>query len=240
MAEDAIQRFIDKVKKTEVIVMRKDINWVKKELNISSGNAKSYKGNTQVVSIDMVNRLIGNMIKQETISEEFLRTHGDWVNMCHTGEKVRAVRSDILKDVLMPEPPEIKIPEIPRFVADWIEEIDVNKNYLFKFIMRYLWNADRDTSGIPQEIIDWIFKTDDNILLTLRLIKNDTDYTIAKETKYRVKLGKGYFGGFNELKVTLILNDQPGSMDHVIIYYDKKVALKIAEEIGGKVEDVTE
>ena len=96
---------------------------------------------------------------------------------------------------------EPKLPVIPQFVADWIEEFDGNRSDLFRFILRYQWNKDADSDGISDEIIDWIFETDENILLTLKLIKNDTSYTIEKEPLYDVvdKDGRSllYFYSYN-------------------------------------------
>lgn len=197
MAEDAIQRFLDKIRKTEVIVMNKDKDWLNEQLAY-------YKDAVSKPAVNDFSRGLNGAY--DTIQ--------------------------LLVDQL--EEP-MKIPELPKFVDEIIKDssfIEISEIELvnkIKSTYSFLeWFGKKYPDASNREM--------ERYLLVAVLF----DYTVEKEPRYRVKLGKGYFGGFNELKVTLILNDQPGSMDHVIIYYDKKDALKIAEQIGGKVEDVTE
>lgn len=66
------------------------------------------------------------------------------------------------------------------------------------------------------------------------------DYDVEKEPLYCVKIGKGYFSGFDETKVTYVLDDAPGSLARRVTYKDKNEAEMDAIQIGGIVEEVAE
>ncbi|MCR1913537.1 MULTISPECIES: hypothetical protein [Enterococcus] len=57
---------------------------------------------------------------------------------------------------------------------------------------------------------------------------------------YCVKIGKGYFSGFDETKVTYIIDDAPGALAQRIKYDSKEEAEMDAIQIGGTVEEVIE
>lgn len=92
----------------------KDKEWLKEEIKVDLGNL-NWKG--KLTDIDAsnlrggVNHLIDQLEEPETISDQFLKNHSDWVTLCHTGEKVLAVRCDVLRDVLVPKVNEPEITE---------------------------------------------------------------------------------------------------------------------------------
>ncbi|MEG7645881.1 hypothetical protein SQH80_13195 [Enterococcus faecium] len=57
---------------------------------------------------------------------------------------------------------------------------------------------------------------------------------------YCVKIGKGYFSGFDETKVTYVIDDAPGALAQRIKYNSKEEAEMDAIQIGGTVEEVSE
>lgn len=63
--------------------------------------------------------------------------------------------------------------------------------------------------------------------------------TVKKEPKWVVKIGKGYFSGYDETKVTYVLDNSPGEIAQRILYDDFNKAKSDADDIGGVVEEVT-
>ncbi|MER2226140.1 MAG: hypothetical protein ABS916_03705 [Carnobacterium sp.] len=58
------------------------------------------------------------------------------------------------------------------------------------------------------------------------------------EHKWVVKLGKGYFSGYDETKVTYVIDDMPGALDGRIVYNNLHEAKLDANNIGGQAEEV--
>lgn len=65
-------------------------------------------------------------------------------------------------------------------------------------------------------------------------------YEVEKEPQWVVKIGKGYFSGYDETKVTYVLDNFPGEIARRIVYEDLNEAESDANDIGGEVEEVTE
>lgn len=59
------------------------------------------------------------------------------------------------------------------------------------------------------------------------------------ESRWVVKIGKGYFSGYDELAVTYVLDDIPGALDGRIVYDNLHEAETDADNVGGTVEPLT-
>lgn len=76
---------------------------------------------------------------------------------------------------------------IPKFVAEWWEWSTVSDG-LFDYILKYRWNECAAYDDfIPSNVLDWMFDSDDSIVLALRLITGELDYEVEKEKLYRVE-----------------------------------------------------
>ena len=124
-------------------------------------------------------------------------------------------------------------PVVDSFVAEWFEE---NKNDLDNAIFGYLvfWE-ERDTDS---DLYQWFAKSENKLIETL--IRMRDGYEVEKEPLYCVKIGKGYFSGFDETKVTYVIDDAPGALAQRIKYNSKEEAEMDAIQIGGTVEEVAE
>lgn len=56
--------------------------------------------------------------------------------------------------------------------------------------------------------------------------------------KYVVKIGNGYFAGYNDIEATIIFDDLPGFLIFRKVFNNIEQAEKVAEHIGGEVEEV--
>lgn len=123
-------------------------------------------------------------------------------------------------------------PVVPQFVADWFED---NEDYLDNNIWQYVYGWDDQEHG--NEFFEWFANCDKPIETIIRM---KDGYDVEKEPSYCVKIGKGYFSGFDETKVTYVLDDAPGSLARRVTYKDKNEAEMDALQIGGIVEEVAE
>ena len=124
-------------------------------------------------------------------------------------------------------------PVVPKFVAEWFED---NKDDLDNAIFGYLvfWE-ERDTDSV---LYQWFAKSENNPIETLIRMKDG--YEVEKEPLYCVKIGKGYFSGFDETKVTYVIDDAPGALAQRVKYETREEAEMDAIQIGGTVEEVAE
>ncbi|MGT4665924.1 DUF1642 domain-containing protein [Enterococcus hirae] len=124
-------------------------------------------------------------------------------------------------------------PVVPQFVADWFEE---NKDYLEYAI----WELCVDSYNVKDEhgMFDWIQCSENKSIETLIRMKDG--YEVEKEPLYCVKIGKGYFSGFDETKVTYVIDDAPGALAQRVKYETREEAEMDAIQIGGTVEEVAE
>lgn len=131
-------------------------------------------------------------------------------------------------------------PVVPQFVADLVD-----------------WTV--RANGAPCDVIrEFQTNTPDTVNLpgTLELEKLDEyfekaycryDFEKACFVGYEVevpvwyvKIGKGYFSGFDDTKVTYVIDDAPGALAQRIKYDSKEEAEMDALQIGGTVEEVAE
>ncbi|HGF8211264.1 TPA: DUF1642 domain-containing protein [Enterococcus faecium] len=124
-------------------------------------------------------------------------------------------------------------PVVPKFVADWFEE---NKDDLDNAIFGYLvfWD-ERDTDSV---LYQWFAKSENNPIETLICMKYG--YEVEKESLYCVKIGRGYFSGWDETKVTYVIDDAPDALAQRVKYETREEAEMDAIQIGGTVEEVVE
>lgn len=87
--------------------------------------------------------------------------------------------------------------------------------------------------GDHEEAIDWLVKHPE-IYMRAWLF----GYEVEKESLYCVKIGKGYFSGFDETKVTYVIDDAPGALAQRVKYETREEAEMDAIQIGGTVEEV--
>lgn len=125
---------------------------------------------------------------------------------------------------------EPKKPFIPQFVADWIERCKEAKHNLCGVL-----------EFAPTKVDQWIFHThkkSERVDLVARAWLDG--YEVEEEPRWAVKIGKGYFSGYDETKVTYVLDNFPGETARRIVYDDLNEAESDANDIGGEVEEVTE
>lgn len=140
---------------------------------------------------------------------------------------------EMLKGVEKLDEPEM--PVIPQFIADIIIQagtnIDRNKEYVIRSTISQFYANDFESS-----VWEW-FNTKGNLIVFIRSVENG--YTIEKEPRWVIKIGKGYFSGYEETKVTYVLDDMPGALDERVIYENKEEARAVKDVIGGIIEEVT-
>lgn len=92
--------------------------------------------------------------------------------------------------------------------------------------------------GWSVDFYDWLAKDSDTLYILCDALRYG--YEVEKEPSYCVKIGKGYFSGFDETKVTYVIDDAPESLAQRIKYDSKEEAEMDARQIGGTVEEVVE
>lgn len=119
---------------------------------------------------------------------------------------------------------------IPQFVANEIERYE---DMLDMLSGEYFNNSfeEIDDDGL----LVWIDENQDTFARAWL-----DGYEVEKEPRWVVKIGKGYFSGYNETKVTYVLDNFPGEIARRIVYDDLNEAESDANDIGGEVEEVTE
>ena len=145
------------------------------------------------------------------------------------------LKYDLYKEILddLEQLDEPQKPVVPKFVAEWFED---NKDDLDNAIFGYLvfWE-ERDTDSV---LYQWFAKSENNPIETLFRMKGG--YEVKNEPLYCVKIGKGYFSGFDETKVTYVIDDAPGALAQRVKYETREEAEMDAIQIGGTVEEVAE
>ncbi|EMF0422024.1 DUF1642 domain-containing protein [Enterococcus hirae] len=167
------------------------------------------------------------MNKQEAIKElESLKTIGNDARVACYNEGINAGIT-IIKQL---DEPQKKV--IPKCAHEFIlEGTDLGLSY-FEIIT----SAESFANAKPQdEFSKWLRK---NSGLFIRSLLNG--YEVEKEQLYCVKIGKGYFSGFDETKVTYVIDDAPGALAQRVKYETREEAEMDAIQIGGTVEEVAE
>ncbi|MBA5275040.1 DUF1642 domain-containing protein [Enterococcus hirae] len=126
-------------------------------------------------------------------------------------------------------------PVVDSFVAEWFED---NKDALELAIFMAIRELDDEEWPHKTDFENWLDVAENKPIETLIHMKDG--YEVEKEPLYCVKIGKGYFSGFDETKVTYIIDDAPGALAQRIKYDSKEEAEMDAIQIGGTVEEVVE
>lgn len=155
--------------------------------------------------------------------------------------KSEDIRADCYNDginagiAVMKKLDEPQKPVVPKFVAEWFEN---NKDALDLAIFMAIRELDDEEWPHKTDFENWLDVAENKPIETLIHMKDG--YEVEKEPLYCVKIGKGYFSGFDETKVTYIIDDAPGALAQRIKYDSKEEAEMDAIQIGGTVEEVVE
>ena len=120
-------------------------------------------------------------------------------------------------------------------MAEWFED---NKDALDLAIFMAIRELDDEEWPHKKDFENWLDVAENKPIETL--IRMRDGYEVEKEPLYCVKIGKGYFSGFDETKVTYVIDDAPGALAQRIKYNSKEEAEMDAIQIGGTVEEVVE
>lgn len=126
-------------------------------------------------------------------------------------------------------------PVVPKFVADWIELCKEKADLISCLSGSYEYGVNQYKRITEDE--DWLFEADHQELVARAWLFG---YEVEKEPLYCVKIGKGYFSGFDETKVTYVIDDAPGALAQRVKYETREEAEMDAIQIGGTVEEVAE
>lgn len=152
-------------------------------------------------------------------------------NRNQSEEKLKlGIFTEFIADLKQLDEPQKKI--IPKCAHKFIQEgIDSGSDYFTIIIC-----ADSFANAKPQdEFSKWLRE---NSGLFIRSLLNG--YEVEKEPLYCVKIGKGYFSGWDETKVTYVIDDAPDALAQRVKYETREEAEMDAIEVGGTVEEVAE
>lgn len=252
----------------------KDKKWLKKELAKlkTEADARNKYGSNytdEQLAVRRVFDLIDQLDEPETISEEFLRNQSDWVNLCHTGEKVRAVKCDVLRNVLVPKvnEPEITEEQAWNKIAESYPGSPVGMKNAFEHfyygghlekkpekpvIPQFVANWIEEARGrhyslylamftnCPDDIHEWIVKYPNS----LKFARAWDGYTVEKEPLYIVAIqhatGTIYFERFNNTGVLDSCGRGDKNASTVYKFKDKSKAEAVALLVDGQVEVLEE
>lgn len=126
---------------------------------------------------------------------------------------------------------ELDQPEVPKFLADWIEKYK-EKRCRLSHALEHVFDDVELSLYIKQQEGDYT-----EIIAKAWLY----GYTVEKEKVYRVKLNDHlYFKEFiDSMFPVFVIDDMPGALDEAFIG-KKELALKHAIEFGGRLEEVEE
>ncbi|RBT67825.1 hypothetical protein EA82_02289 [Enterococcus hirae] len=147
------------------------------------------------------------------------------------------LKYDLYKEILedLKQLDEPQKPVVPKFVADWIELCKEKADLISCLSGSYEYGVNQYKRITEDE--DWLFEADHQELVARAWLFG---YEVEKEPLYCVKIGKGYFSGFDETKVTYVIDDAPGALAQRVKYETREEAEMDAIQIGGTVEEVAE
>ena len=156
---------------------------------------------------------------------------------------------EILDDLEQLDEPQKHV--MPKFFDDWAKRVIAkhDKFYAISLVARAGWGygvdfelSENGSSSENKELLYWIVdECSDNYPNKKKAIEALLyGYEVEKEPLYCVKIGKGYFSGFDETKVTYVIDDAPGALAQRVKYETREEAEMDAIQIGGTVEEVAE
>ena len=174
-------------------------------------------------------KLYNNILRELKRMDDGITTEQAWEKIAEKFEEGPKELCATLVSALPPYNLSEK-PEIPKFVADWIEEkrpyyslITMVGNYLNGF-------------GMPERLEEWIT---DNFNDYVKALVNG--YTIEKQPVWIVKAPYDrYFGGFLEKGQHAEINFSHINKDNAQKFEDKSKAVAVATLVDGTVEEWSE
>lgn len=171
------------------------------------------------------------MNKQELINS--VKAWGAWCTDHNTGEKDRYVKIDKVRELIEQLDEKQKV-TVPKFVATWINQCK-EKATLADCLDGYYEISNGEVVS-SEDFRNWV-------------VDNENDELTAKAWMFGyevesvlwiVKLGKTYFRDFDNYCGDLIAIPDDGldAKKHAFKFDDESKALKVADEIGGIVEEV--
>ena len=189
------------------------------------------------------------MNKQELIERyktKYAEEPKDWKH-----PSVNASRQDLfanfIRDLEQLDEPQKHV--MPKFFDDWAKRVIAkhDKFYAISLVARAGWGygvdfelSENGSSSENKELLYWIVdECSDNYPNKKKAIEALLyGYEVEKEPLYCVKIGKGYFSGFDDTKVTYVIDDAPGALAQRVKYETREEAEMDAIQIGGTVEEV--
>lgn len=204
--------------------------------------------------------LIDQLDEPEVLSQEWIDEH----KVARIDDLRRMTTRDVvtvekLQKLLVPKQDELEQTDtnvgllkvvIPQFVADWIErnkqpdwDYDKKEGALADSIHFTLYSLHTNYRKENPDVVlrkpvnEWLDDDRKNYWKLIDGVRHG--YEVEKEPRWVVKIGKGYFSGYDETKVTYVLDNCPGEIARRIVYDDLNEAESDANDIGGEVEEVT-
>lgn len=175
------------------------------------------------------------MNKQELIDEYNTKKANLRPYCPNRNRKEEQLKSTIYTNIIddLKQLDEPQKPVVPEFVAEYLNYCIVNEWTLRESLITGKFQ-------LPEYLhkaVDWLNDSmNQNIFAQAWLF----GFEIKKEPMYCVKIGKGYFSGFDDTKVTYVIDDAPGALAQRVKYETREEAEMDAIQIGGTVEEVAE
>ena len=165
------------------------------------------------------------MNKQEAI-EKIKNIETLSINDTTTNQKVDMVMKSQVLDIISQIDETQKV-VVPKFVAEWIEEVKAGEYSLYTAF---------DLVDGNDKTFNWLFRGHESNQETFARAWVD-GYEVEKS--YVVTDGnKLYLKEFDELNAVIIIDDVVGATDYAKRYSDKAEAQKVADELGWFVKEV--
>lgn len=171
------------------------------------------------------------MNKQELIKN--VKAWGAWCTDHNTGEKDRYVKINKVRELIEQLDEKQKV-TVPKFVATWIKQCK-EKATLADCLDGYYEISNGEVVS-SEDFQNWVVDNENDELTAKAWIFG---YEV-ESVLWIVKLGKTYFRDFDNYCGDLIAIPDDGldAKKHAFKFDDKSKALKVADEIGGIVEEV--
>lgn len=158
----------------------KNIEWLKKEIDKNTkpilGDDNDYLDMKGVISVELLRELIYEAEKIDITKEEALEKIA--INYPLTAEDIPY----ILEKYLSGEVKELELPEVPEFIASWIETHRHHYDDFFQVVYDYA------EGELDSKVFDWVLKNKNKFAISYSL-----GYNVKEEKKYHVKNNRGSY-----------------------------------------------